>query len=93
MTTANELRAGLMALAKRSVSIMAACANEESTKLHLVLPFVSLLGYDAANPLEVYPGHRVPTVKPEFAPRRFRHPPPGRACHCHRLRTRVHRHR
>ncbi len=65
MTTANELRAGLMALAKRSVSIMAACANEESTKLHLVLPFVSLLGYDAANPLEVYPGHRVPTVKPE----------------------------
>lgn len=63
MTTASELRAGLMALAKRSVGIMAACANEESAKLHLVLPFVSLLGFDASNPLEVYPDHRVPSVK------------------------------
>lgn len=57
MTTANELRAGLSALAKRSVSIMTACANEESAKLYLVLPFLGLLGYDYANPYEVYPEH------------------------------------
>jgi predicted type IV restriction endonuclease len=57
MTTANELRAGLLAVAKRSVSIMTACSNEESTKLYLVLPFLGLLGYDYANPYEVYPEH------------------------------------
>jgi predicted type IV restriction endonuclease len=57
MTTANELRAGLLALAKRSVSIMTACSNEESAKLYLVLPFLGLLGYDYANPYEVYPEH------------------------------------
>jgi predicted type IV restriction endonuclease len=57
MTTTNELRAGLLALAKRSVSIMTACTNEESTKLYLALPFLGLLGYDYANPYEVYPEH------------------------------------
>ena len=57
MTTSNELRAGLLAVAKRSVSIMTACSNEESTKLYLVLPFLGLLGYDYANPYEVYPEH------------------------------------
>lgn len=57
MTTPNELRAGLLAIAKRSVSIMTACSNEESTKLYLVLPFLGLLGYDYANPYEVYPEH------------------------------------
>jgi len=57
MMTSNELRAGLLALAKRSVSIMTACTNEESTKLYLVLPFIGLLGYDYANPYEVYPQH------------------------------------
>jgi hypothetical protein len=57
MTTSNELRAGLLAVAKRSVSIMTACTNEESTKLYLVLPFLGLLGYDYANPYEVYPEH------------------------------------
>ena len=57
MTTTNELRAGLLAVAKRSVSIMTACSNEESTKLYLVLPFLGLLGYDYANPYEVYPQH------------------------------------
>ncbi|HPG88182.1 MAG TPA: hypothetical protein PLD46_00900 [Hyphomicrobium sp.] len=59
MTTSNELRAGLLAVAKRSVSIMTACSNEESTKLYLVLPFLGLLGYDYANPYEVYPNHAV----------------------------------
>ncbi len=57
MTISNELRAGLLALSKRSVSIMTACSNEESTKLYLVLPFIGLLGYDYANPYEVYPEH------------------------------------
>lgn len=59
MTTDNELRAGLLAVAKRSVSIMAACTNEESTKLYLVLPVLGLLGYDFTNPYEVYPEHKV----------------------------------
>jgi predicted type IV restriction endonuclease len=57
MTTANELRMGLLALAKRSVSIMTACTNIESTKLYLVLPFLGLLGYDFTDPFEVYPDH------------------------------------
>jgi hypothetical protein len=57
MTTANELRAGLLALAKRSVSIMTACTNVESTKLYLVLPFLGLLGYDYTDPFEVHPDH------------------------------------
>lgn len=57
MSTSNELRAGLLAVAKRSISIMTACSNEESTKLYLVLPFLGLLGYDYANPYEVYPEH------------------------------------
>ncbi len=68
MTTANELRAGLLAVAKRSVSLMTACTNEESTKLYLVLPFLGLLGYDYANPYEVYPKHSVsPDCNTDFA--------------------------
>ena len=68
MTTSNELRAGLLAVAKRSVSIMTACTNEESTKLYLVLPFLGLLGYDYANPYEVYPEHAAaPDCKVDFA--------------------------
>jgi predicted type IV restriction endonuclease len=68
MTTSNELRAGLLTLARRSVSIMTACSNEESTKLYLVLPFLGLLGYDYANPYEVYPEHVAqPGCKTDFA--------------------------
>ena len=68
MTTSNELRAGLLAVAKRSVSIMTACSNEESSKLYLVLPFLGLLGYDYANPYEVYPNHAMaPDCKTDFA--------------------------
>lgn len=72
MTVANELRAGLLAVAKRSISIMGACSNEESTKLYLALPFLGLLGYDYANPYEVYPEHTAPhgiagPVKADFA--------------------------
>lgn len=57
MTTTNELRTGLTALAKRSVGIVSACNNAESTKMYLVTPFVGLLGYDYTNPYEVYPDH------------------------------------
>jgi len=57
MNPFNELRAGVCALAKRSVGVMGACANEESTKLYLALPLVGLLGYDYSNPYEVYPEH------------------------------------
>jgi len=46
-----------MAVAKRSVAIVAACSNEESTKMYLVLPILGLLGYDYTNPWEVYPEH------------------------------------
>lgn len=44
-------------LAKRSVAIMQACRNEESTKLYLALPFIGLLGFDYTDPLVVYPEH------------------------------------
>ncbi|MGQ0671649.1 MAG: hypothetical protein ACT4N2_02045 [Hyphomicrobium sp.] len=57
MTTQSELRTGLLSVAKRSVAIMGACTNEESTKLYLVLPVLGLLGYDYTNPYEVYPEH------------------------------------
>jgi hypothetical protein len=46
MNAQNELRAGLCAIAKRSVGLMSACGNEESTKLYLVLPILGLFGYD-----------------------------------------------
>lgn len=57
MSTLTELRSGLMANAKRAVSLMSACTNEESTKLYLVMPFIDLLGYDYTDPREVYPEH------------------------------------
>jgi len=57
MNALNELRAGLVAVAKRSVGLMSACGNEESTKLYLVLPIIGLFGYDYSNPYEVYPQH------------------------------------
>lgn len=52
-----DLRTRLVDFAKRSVGIMGACTNEESTKLHLVMPLLGLLGYDHTNPYEVYPEH------------------------------------
>jgi predicted type IV restriction endonuclease len=60
MNPFNELRAGLCALAKRSVGLMGACGNEESTKLYLALPMIGLLGYDYSNPYEVYPEYAMP---------------------------------
>jgi hypothetical protein len=39
------------------VTLARRCANEESTKMFLVLPFLSFLGYDVQNPDEVCPEH------------------------------------
>jgi hypothetical protein len=57
MNGMSDLRGSLLAVAKRSMGHMKACNNEESTKLYLVLPVIGLLGYDASDPLEVYPRH------------------------------------
>ena len=55
MDASTSLSDGLIALAKKSLKIRAMCNNEESTKFHLVLPVIALLGYDPSNPYEVYP--------------------------------------
>jgi hypothetical protein len=57
MNAVNDLRTGLVAFAKRSVEVAGACHNEEATRLYLLLPLIGLLGYDASDPLEVYPNH------------------------------------
>jgi predicted type IV restriction endonuclease len=54
---ADEFGEKLIAFAKRNVGLADRCLNEESTKMFLVLPFVSLLGFDDRNPLEVCPEH------------------------------------
>jgi hypothetical protein len=56
-STVAALRARLMEFAKRSVGIMTACTNEQSTKYYLVMPFLGILGYDYSNPFEIYPEH------------------------------------
>jgi hypothetical protein len=57
MMTASELNARLAEIASRSMRFRAACRNEESTKLYLVLPFLAMLGYDLTDPSEIYPEH------------------------------------
>lgn len=57
MGTINEFHTNLRDIAARAVALKDACANEESTKLYLVLPFIGALGYDYTNPREVYPEH------------------------------------
>jgi hypothetical protein len=57
MMTASELSARLEEIAARSMRLQAACRNEESTKLYLVLPFMAMLGYDLTDPNEIYPDH------------------------------------
>jgi hypothetical protein len=64
-----ELRTGLVELAKRSVGLVKACQNEESIKLYLVLPLLAVLGFDAADPLEVYPNHETDPVADAAGPR------------------------
>lgn len=85
MNPFNELRAGLCALAKRSVGLMGACANEESTKLYLALPLIGLIGFDYSNPYEVYPEHAAnfdphKPVKVDFAIMRDGNPVIGIEC-------------
>ncbi len=90
MTAVDELRTGLLALAKRSVAIMTACANVESTKLYLVLPFLGLLGYDSTDPFEVYPDHVAATDPSRQARADFailRHGAPAIAVTCRRAGT------
>lgn len=53
----DDFRQKLSAFATRTVGLAPRCNNEESTKLFLVLPFLSLLGYDDRNPDEVCPEH------------------------------------
>ena len=43
----------LIAFASTAAGRVAKCANEEQTKLYLVLPFLRLLGYDAHDPTQV----------------------------------------
>jgi hypothetical protein len=62
MSIVNELRQSLALIAKRSVAMRAACTNEASVKLYLALPMIGVLGYDSANPLEVYPNHETDPV-------------------------------
>ena len=62
MNAVSELRAGLVAVAKRSVALAKACNNEESTRLYLLLPVIGLLGYDSSDPLEVYPNHEADPI-------------------------------
>jgi hypothetical protein len=57
MMTASELSARLGEIAARAMRLRAACRNEESTKLYLVLPFMAMLGYDLTDPNEIYPEH------------------------------------
>jgi hypothetical protein len=52
-----DFRPKVKALAEKAVSLAPRCVNEESTKLFLVLPFLSFLGYDDRNPDEVCPEH------------------------------------
>ena len=62
MNAVSELRAGLIAVAKRSIALAKACNNEESTRLYLLLPVIGLLGYDSSDPLEVYPNHETDPI-------------------------------
>lgn len=52
-----EFRQKIRAFAERTVNLAPRCANEESTKLFLILPFLNFLGYDDRNPDEVCPEH------------------------------------
>lgn len=53
----DEFRQKVRVFAERAVALAPRCANEESTKLFLILPFLNFLGYDDRNPDEVCPEH------------------------------------
>ncbi|MEM6735406.1 MAG: type I restriction endonuclease [Bacteroidota bacterium] len=50
-----ELQNQLKALSEKVTKLKSQIETEESTKHAFVLPFISLLGYDTYNPLEVFP--------------------------------------
>ena len=50
---ADEFREKVRAFAERRVVLAPRCTNEESTKHFLIIPFLSLLGYDVNNPDEI----------------------------------------
>ncbi|MFG1347447.1 type I restriction endonuclease [Xanthobacter autotrophicus DSM 431] len=52
-----EFRDRLVDLAKRASTAAPRCANEESTKMFLVVPMIAFLGYDPMDPNEVFPEH------------------------------------
>ncbi|MEP9378861.1 hypothetical protein ABLE91_19245 [Aquabacter sp. CN5-332] len=56
-TVPSDFRERLIDLAKRGVQNAPRCANEESTKMFLVLPLIGFLGYDHLDPNEVFPEH------------------------------------
>jgi hypothetical protein len=53
----DDFRQKVIAFAGRALDMAPRCANEESTKLFLILPFIALLGFDDRNPHEVCPEH------------------------------------
>lgn len=57
-----DFRTQLIATARRSVGLTKACNNDESIRLYLVLPFIGLLGFNAGDPLEVYPNHETDAI-------------------------------
>lgn len=58
MDALGQFQASLTAIAERAASVRAMCASEESTKLYLVLPVITALGYDCTDPF---------VFQPEFA--------------------------
>lgn len=52
-----EFRDKLTEFARRAAAAAPRCLNEESTKMFLVVPMISFLGYDHMDPNEVFPEH------------------------------------
>lgn len=57
MPTREEFRAGLVTFSERVQKFRGLLKNEEATKLSLIQPFISLLGYDPLDPTEVSAEH------------------------------------
>ncbi|MGD9617287.1 MAG: type I restriction endonuclease [Alphaproteobacteria bacterium] len=53
----DDFRQALVSFANKMTTVAPRCTNEESTKIFLILPFLSFLGYDDRNPNEVCPEH------------------------------------
>ena len=57
MTTRDDFRQKLILFSERAIKLREHLKNEEATKLALVQPFISLLGYDDRDPTEVAAEH------------------------------------